>query len=45
MIYKIICAELLEDLEWLNEQGDVYVRVLHDARTKKLHNDRAVKNF
>ena len=26
-------------------QGDVYVRVLHDARTKKLHNERAIKNF
>lgn len=45
MIYKITCAELLKDLEWLNKQGDVYVRVLHDSRTKKLHNERAVKNF
>lgn len=45
MIHKITCAELLEDLEWLNERGDVYIRVLHDARTKKLHNDTAIKNF
>lgn len=45
MIYKITCAELLEDLKWLNEQCGVYVRVLHDARNKKVYNDHAVHNF
>ena len=45
MVYKITCAELLVDLDWLNKQDDVYVRILHDARTKKLHNERAVKHF
>lgn len=45
MVYKITCDELLKDLKWLDEQGDVWVRVLHDARTKKLYNDKAYRHF
>lgn len=45
MIYKISIKELLEDLKWLNDKGDVYVRVLHDARTKELHNTKAIQHF
>ena len=31
--YKITEEELMEDLKFLNEQGDCYVRVLHEVRS------------
>lgn len=45
MVYKITAKQLLEDLKWLNNKGDVYVRVVHDARNKKLYTGKAVKYF
>ena len=45
MVYNITINDLMVDLAWLNSKGDVYVRVLHDARTKKLHNCKAIEHF
>ena len=45
MIYDISIDELLEDLKWLNDKQDVRIRVLHDARTQKLHNLKAIQHF
>lgn len=45
MIYKITKDQLKKDLEWLNSKGDVYVRMVHDARTSSLYTQRAVQNF
>ena len=42
MVYKITCKELLEHLKWLNEKGDVLIRVIHDVRTKKDYKERSV---
>ena len=30
---------ILSDLLWLNEKGDCYVRVIHEARTKSQHSE------
>lgn len=45
MVYKITCKELLEHLKWLNEKGDVLIRVIHDVRTKKDYKERSVQHF
>lgn len=31
--YKITPKKLFEDLKWLNDKGDVYVRLVHDVRS------------
>ena len=36
IIFDIDRKQLDKDLEWLNEKGDVYIRVLLDVRSKKL---------
>lgn len=39
MKFKISFSKLCEDLEWLsNMEEQVYIRILHDARSKKLYN-------
>lgn len=45
MVYKIDVADLLTDLCWLNSKGDVYVRVLHEVRTKKEYIDHSISHF
>ena len=43
--YKITQDELLECLDWLNAKKDVYVRILHEARTEKQYTPDNVVNF
>lgn len=45
IIFKITCGQLLEDLGWLNAHKDVYVRVIHDVRTKKQYEKSSRKHF
>jgi len=33
--YKVSGAELYRDLRWIDEQGDSYVRILHEARNER----------
>lgn len=43
--YEINLKELLDDLAWLNEKGDVYVRILHDVRNKSQYKKSDKKFF
>ena len=43
--YKYDLNELVEDLKYLNEKGDVYLRILHEVRNKKEYTEDAVEQF
>lgn len=43
--YDINEKDLFESLEYLNLKGDVFVRILHEVRTKKQYTEEAVENF
>lgn len=43
--YKYNLDELVEDLKYLNEKGDVYLRILHEVRNKKEYTEEAVEQF
>jgi hypothetical protein len=43
--YDISEKDLFESLEYLNLKGDVFVRILHEVRTKKQYTEEAVENF
>ena len=45
MKYRIAIDELLDDLQWLNDKGDCYVRVLHEARRKSQYTEQAKNIF
>lgn len=45
MEYDITESELLEDLQWLNSQGNCYVRVLHEARNTNSYTAYSVISF
>lgn len=44
-VYDISEKELREDLKFLNEQGECYVRVIHDIRTEKDFTPTNTYNF
>lgn len=44
-LYKITANELEEHLRWLNERGDCYVRIIHEARTKRQYTKLCVCAF
>lgn len=44
-LYKISGEELREHLRWLDERGDCYVRILHEARTKRQYTKPCVCAF
>ena len=43
--YVMMSEGIWDDLKWLDEKGDCYVRVLHEARTRKQYTDESVKAF
>ena len=43
--YEITEEQLMNDLGWLNAKGDVYVRVLHEARTKEYYSELTREMF
>ncbi len=43
--YSIDEPTLLSHLEWLNNKGDVYVRVIHEIRTEYEHNLKNILMF
>lgn len=45
MEYKITEQELLEQIKWLDNKGDVAIRVLLDVRTKKAYTPEQVEQF
>ena len=45
MQYKITKDQLIQDLQWLNSKGDVYVRVLLDIRSKRKYTNHQVECF
>ena len=45
MKYSITIDELLEDLQWIDDQGGCYVRILHEARTGSQYTETAKNVF
>lgn len=45
IIYKYSLSDLKEDLKWLNDQGDVWIRVLHEVRTEEEYTTRNKLHF
>ena len=43
--YDMDCVQVANDLFWLNEKGDCYVRVIHEARTKEQYTNLGVELF
>lgn len=43
--YVMMSEGVWDDLKWLDEKGDCYVRVLHEARTLKQYTVASVKAF
>ena len=35
----------MDDMEWLDKQGDCYIRLIHEVRTKRQYNKDGVKLF
>ena len=45
MEYDIDYFGLSRDLQFINEQGDCYVRIIHEVRNKKQYNNRNISAF
>lgn len=45
MQYKITKDQLIQDLQWLNNKGDAYIRVLLDVRSKRKYNKHQISCF
>ena len=43
--YTMMSKGIWDDLKWLDEKGDCYVRVLHEVRTQEQYTKSAVANF
>lgn len=43
--YIMMSEGIWDDLKWLDEKGDCYVRVLHEVRTQEQYTKSAVANF
>ena len=43
--YCFTASKVYEDLAWLNEKGDCYVRVIHEVRTVKQYKNRDLNLF
>ena len=43
--YDITIGELYKDINWLNERGDCYLRLIHEAKTAKQYNADSIKAF
>ena len=43
--YDMSCVDVANALFWLNEKGDCYVRVIHEARTKEQYTKVGVELF
>lgn len=41
MKYKYSYGDLLDDLQWLNDKRDCYIRVLHEARRKSQYTNQS----
>ena len=44
-IFEYNAYFILSDLKWLNDKKDVYVRILHEVRTKKQYTAYSIKEF
>lgn len=45
MVYDVGGADVERDLEWFNQTGDCFVRVVHEVRTDRQHTQQSVKLF
>ena len=43
--YNVSEYRVWKDLRWLDDKGDCYVRVIHEARSKKQHSEYKTSNF
>jgi hypothetical protein len=43
--YNITVKELMEQLKWINDMGDCYVRVIHETRKKSQYTEGTKNNF
>jgi hypothetical protein len=43
--YKITKEEILKQLDWLNEKGDVWVRYIHELRDEKTYTEERIVKF
>lgn len=37
--------DIKKNLQWLNDKGDVWIRILHDVRKEKDHTPASIENF
>ena len=44
-IYKYGESQIMDDIDWLNDKGDCYVRILHEVRNKKQYNEQNIRRF
>ena len=45
MVYDVGGADVERDIEWLNQAGDCFVRVVHEVRTDRQRTRQSVKLF
>lgn len=45
VIYKYTLEQLIDDLNYLDEKGDVWLRILHEVRTKKDYTEDNIQAF
>ena len=45
VVYAITPEELTEQLQWLNDKGDCYVRTIHEVRHKDQYTQAAIDSF
>ena len=43
--YNMKTGNLWDDLKWLDQKGDVFIRVLHEVRTKEQYTAESIKLF
>ena len=43
--YNIDADKVYDDLKWLDNKGDCYVRVIHEARNRPQYSNESISNF
>ena len=45
IVYMLTADKIYNDLAWIDDKGDCYVRVLHETRNSKQYTDDSVRSF